>query len=185
MIRDKAKSQAELDRIFDTMHSANATSANASATDAPRASASSSGPCPWADSLARAGLLRAGVALLPHQRQGVEWMVGRERCRQRDSGGAGGGGGGGGGGGDDDDKALPPFWSTRSERGRRVYFNEITCSSQPTRPLQPHGGILGDDMGLGKTLQTIALLLAHPPGAAEPEPEPEPVPEPEPEPEPE
>eukprot|EP00290_Baffinella_frigidus_P054014 CAMPEP_0180348846 /NCGR_PEP_ID=MMETSP0989-20121125/5151_1 /TAXON_ID=697907 /ORGANISM="non described non described, Strain CCMP2293" /LENGTH=456 /DNA_ID=CAMNT_0022338125 /DNA_START=151 /DNA_END=1517 /DNA_ORIENTATION=+ len=78
--------------------------------------------------------------LLPHQEQGVAWMVKREKST-----------------------ALPPFWKEVSEGGARCFFNEITNTSYSAAPPPVSGGLLCDDMGLGKTLQVLTLVIANPP----------------------
>jgi len=63
----------------------------------------------------------------------------------------------------ENDSGLPPFWKEIKEQGKLVFHNTITNSSTPNRPNSVKGGLLADDMGLGKSIQTIALLLSHPP----------------------
>ena len=78
--------------------------------------------------------------LLDHQKRAVAWMHARET--------------------NPDDGKLPPFWEKVKEQGRKVFYNKVTCSSTPIRPLNVRGGILADDMGLGKTLVSLPLALA-------------------------
>ena len=78
--------------------------------------------------------------LLDHQKRAVAWMHARET--------------------NPDDGKLPPFWKKVKEQGRKVFYNKVTCSSTPIRPLNVRGGILADDMGLGKTLVSLPLALA-------------------------
>ena len=68
--------------------------------------------------------------LLAHTEQGVAWMLNMERSTNR-----------------------LPFWKELTEKGQRVFFNEITNTSYTKDPGPPRGGILADDMGLGKTIQ--------------------------------
>jgi len=77
--------------------------------------------------------------LLPHQEQGVAWMLHRERSTVR-----------------------LPFWKEMTEKGKKVFFNEITNTSYTEDPGKMRGGILVDDMGMGKTLQVLALIVANP-----------------------
>ena len=76
------------------------------------------------------------TVLLPHQEEGVAWMMHLERSGQR-----------------------LPFWKEITERGRSVFFNEITNTSYSEDPGPPCGGILADDMGLGKTIQVLSLIV--------------------------
>lgn len=57
---------------------------------------------------------------------------------------------------------LPPLWSERTERGKKVFFNQATNSSTQNRPAPVRGGMLCDAMGLGKTLQILALISMRP-----------------------
>jgi len=65
------------------------------------------------------------TTLMPHQRDGVAWLLSRER------GGTG---------------RLPPFWEQRVENKATIFINAITCSSQPMPPPAVRGGILADDV---------------------------------------
>ncbi|KAI1928277.1 hypothetical protein LOZ65_002053 [Ophidiomyces ophidiicola] len=80
--------------------------------------------------------------LLPYQRQGLAWMLGRESPR------------------------LPEKSSDKAEqlwkRHGSAYKNIATGYVTNRAPSLASGGILADDMGLGKTLQTISLILADP-----------------------
>lgn len=78
------------------------------------------------------------TVLLPHQEEGIAWMMHLERSGQR-----------------------LPFWKEITENGKSVFFNEITRTSYPDDPGPPCGGILADDMGLGKTIQTLSLVVAE------------------------
>ncbi|CAM9199095.1 unnamed protein product [Choristocarpus tenellus] len=97
------------------------------------------------ESACNAALPLLTVTLMSHQRESLTWMMQRETKP--------------------DANGLPPFWEKRKEKGARVYYNVITCSSQGAKPASVHGGILADDMGLGKTLQTISIILPTPPQA--------------------
>jgi SWI/SNF-related matrix-associated actin-dependent regulator of chromatin subfamily A3 len=84
---------------------------------------------------------KMNAILLPHQEEGVAWMLNKETSKQR-----------------------LPFWKEVMEKGKRVFYSEITNSSYSEDPGSPCGGILADDMGLGKTLQVLALVVANPAG---------------------
>ena len=80
--------------------------------------------------------------LLPYQRQGLAWLLEKER------------------------PALPAVGSTdvvqlwkRSAERSNAFTNIATQYSTATPPVLAKGGILADDMGLGKTLQVISLIL--------------------------
>ena len=49
--------------------------------------------------------------LLPHQEQGVAWMLHKERSTAR-----------------------LPFWTEKTEKGKKVFFNEITNTSYTQDP---------------------------------------------------
>ncbi|RKP06200.1 SNF2 family N-terminal domain-containing protein, partial [Thamnocephalis sphaerospora] len=93
------------------------------------------------------------VKLLPHQLQGLAWMVQCEHPRLPAPGSGRG-------------KKIEhtQFWSAIGATARAHYCNIATNSLQFDKPQLMRGGILADDMGLGKTLQTIALLLTDPTG---------------------
>jgi SWI/SNF-related matrix-associated actin-dependent regulator of chromatin subfamily A3 len=85
--------------------------------------------------------------LLPYQRQGLAWLLEKER------------------------PALPAVGSTdvvqlwkRSAERSNAFTNIATQYSTATPPVLAKGGILADDMGLGKTLQVISLILEGSPG---------------------
>ncbi|KAI2092166.1 hypothetical protein LOZ36_000626 [Ophidiomyces ophidiicola] len=80
--------------------------------------------------------------LLPYQRQGLAWMLGRESPRLPEK---------------NSDKAEQ-LW----KRHGSAYKNIATGYVTNRAPSLASGGILADDMGLGKTLQTISLILADP-----------------------
>ena len=81
------------------------------------------------------------ATLLPHQVQGLAWMVQREN------------------GGDNDDKH--PFYQAMAENGRTVYLCRLTQSSQPTAPPAVQGGILADGTYVGITNTTWAAVAAR------------------------
>ena len=121
---DPQKTQRELDVLFDKLADEGASAASAHDFDAARDAPALCTP------------------LHTHQRQGVAWMLSRERQAP---------------------SALPTFYEERVEQGTRVFFNTITASSSTARPPPTLGGLLADDMGNGKTIQTLALILANPP----------------------
>ena len=78
------------------------------------------------------------ASLLDHQKEAVCWMHSRET---RPDGGN-----------------LPTFYERRQEGRAQVYYNTVTMSSSPQKPMNVKGGILADDMGLGKTLAVLTLI---------------------------
>ncbi|XP_047318734.1 putative SWI/SNF-related matrix-associated actin-dependent regulator of chromatin subfamily A member 3-like 1 [Impatiens glandulifera] len=69
--------------------------------------------------------------LLPHQKEGLGWLVYKETSNE-----------------------LPPFWEEKDG----LYVNVLTNYQTSTRPHPLRGGILADDMGLGKTLTLLSLI---------------------------
>ncbi|QCD97072.1 DNA repair protein RAD16 [Vigna unguiculata] len=69
--------------------------------------------------------------LLPHQKEGLAWLVRRENT---------------------DD--LPPFW----EENHSKFVNILTDYQTDKRPDPLRGGIVADEMGLGKTLIMLSLI---------------------------
>ncbi|CAJ1915809.1 unnamed protein product [Sphenostylis stenocarpa] len=69
--------------------------------------------------------------LLPHQKEGLAWLVRRENA---------------------DD--MPPFW----EENNGKFVNSLTAYQTDTRPEPLRGGIFADEMGLGKTLTLLSLI---------------------------
>ncbi|KAK6537504.1 hypothetical protein TWF694_011689 [Orbilia ellipsospora] len=83
------------------------------------------------------------TALLPHQKQGLNFMLKKESERTYEQG---------------DDTS---FWNVRmSPGGVRMYHNVITGQQTRSKPPACLGGILADDMGLGKTLTVLSLVVA-------------------------
>ncbi|KAK9114612.1 hypothetical protein Syun_021409 [Stephania yunnanensis] len=72
--------------------------------------------------------------LLAHQKEGLGWLVDRERSKE-----------------------LPPFWE---EKGG-VFFNVLTNYQTNLRPEPLMGGIFADEMGLGKTLTLLSLIAVN------------------------
>lgn len=82
--------------------------------------------------------------LLPYQRQGLAWLLGKENPQLPPEG---------------SDDAVQ-LWK-RSKIGRNIFTNIATnFSLQGQEPTLASGGILSDDMGMGKTLEMIALMVA-------------------------
>ncbi|KAK9091059.1 hypothetical protein Sjap_024236 [Stephania japonica] len=77
--------------------------------------------------------------LLAHQKEGLGWLVARERTEE-----------------------LPPFWE--QVQGGGVYVNVLTNYQTNARPEPLRGGIFADDMGLGKTLTLLSLIAVNTPG---------------------
>lgn len=72
--------------------------------------------------------------LFVHQKEGLGWLLKRER-----------------------EGELPPFWAEKSE-GEGVFVNEVTKFETRQRPEAMCGGIFADDMGMGKTLTLLSLI---------------------------
>lgn len=72
--------------------------------------------------------------LMEHQILGLRWLYSRETST-----------------------SLPPFYRQVKEKGRKVWFSEISNSSQTEAPKPVLGSILADAMGLG----TYAEFAAH------------------------
>ena len=79
--------------------------------------------------------------LLPYQRQGLAWMIGKESPSLPAPG----------------SDAVEQLWK-RKENG---FMNIATNYTTSIAPPLASGGILADDMGLGKTIQIISLILAN------------------------
>ncbi|KIX09936.1 uncharacterized protein Z518_01017 [Rhinocladiella mackenziei CBS 650.93] len=79
--------------------------------------------------------------LLPHQRQGLKWMLDHESPNLPK---------------DRDD--VIQMW--KKEGG--FYTNIVTHFSFKQAPELASGGLLADDMGLGKTIQILSLIMADP-----------------------
>ena len=78
--------------------------------------------------------------LLKHQRQGLYFMMAREKSREEQAG----------------EQALTSFWQQKHGlTGQLLYFNVITGHNQKMPPPETRGGILADMMGLGKTLSVL------------------------------
>ncbi|CAH9062329.1 unnamed protein product [Cuscuta europaea] len=69
--------------------------------------------------------------LLPHQKEGLWWLVQKEKGHD-----------------------LPPFWKERDG----LYVNVLTRYCTVHCPDRIRGGIFADDMGLGKTLTILSLI---------------------------
>ena len=81
--------------------------------------------------------------LLKHQRQGLYFMMNREKPRDLHV----------------HEETMVSFWQTkRGPAGQTLYLNVITNQTQTKRPAETQGGILADMMGLGKTLSILSLI---------------------------
>ncbi|KAL7796565.1 SNF2 family N-terminal domain-containing protein [Trichoderma ceciliae] len=81
--------------------------------------------------------------LLTHQKQGLYFMMAREKLRDLQV----------------QEKTMVSFWRTKSNpSGQRAFHNVITSESQAAAPSETRGGILADMMGLGKTLSILSLI---------------------------
>ncbi|KAI1258396.1 SNF2 family N-terminal domain-containing protein [Xylariaceae sp. FL1019] len=88
---------------------------------------------------------RIQTELLRHQKQGLYFMLKREKPRQLELHG----------------KTADSFWQIQiSPRGEKCYKNIITGATQLEAPDETFGGILADMMGLGKTLSILSLVAS-------------------------
>jgi len=88
--------------------------------------------------------LRITTELLRHQKQGLYFMINKEKERDFTK----------------QDKTNCSLWQPRIlANGQRTYFNVITGQEERISPPQVLGGILADMMGLGKTLSILSLVV--------------------------
>ncbi|KAF3188168.1 hypothetical protein TWF225_003932 [Orbilia oligospora] len=86
---------------------------------------------------------RITTAMLPHQKQGLNFMLKKEGETAYEQGDG------------------TSFWNVRmSPGGVRMYHNVITGQQMRSKPTPCLGGILADDMGLGKTLTVLSLIIS-------------------------
>ncbi|KAJ6007434.1 helicase [Penicillium herquei] len=80
------------------------------------------------------------IPLLPHQKEGVDFMTRREVGESTSS---------------------LSFWHAKDNNHyERSYSHSITGLTTKDPPPGPFGGILADEMGLGKTLTTLATIIS-------------------------
>lgn len=85
-----------------------------------------------------------GITLFDYQIKGVKWLLKKET-----------------------NPSKAPFYRQITENGKKMWFCDITNSSQTHAPNEIRGSILCDQMGLGKSIQTICLILLGPPVGVE------------------
>jgi SWI/SNF-related matrix-associated actin-dependent regulator of chromatin subfamily A3 len=84
--------------------------------------------------------------LLPYQRQGLAWMLGKENPVLPRAG----------------SEEVVQLWTPAA--GKPGVYRNIATNYCDKNPTLAKGGILADDMGLGKTLQVISVILEGGPG---------------------
>lgn len=83
--------------------------------------------------------------LLQHQKQGLTFMIEREKVRSWTK----------------EEDQVNSMWKVNIDAsGRKTYSNVVTGQELPTEPPQTQGGILADMMGLGKTLSILSLCAS-------------------------
>ncbi|RDA83201.1 hypothetical protein CP532_1223 [Ophiocordyceps camponoti-leonardi (nom. inval.)] len=88
---------------------------------------------------------RVTTDLLQHQKQGLYFMMMRERPLSQQA----------------NERGMVSFWQNKNDdRGQRIYFNVVTGVRQREAPPETRGGILADTMGLGKTLSILSLIAS-------------------------
>ena len=80
---------------------------------------------------------RLKTALLPHQKEGLDFMM------QRETG-----------------PVLQEFslWRSVESNGRQCFRHTITKDELPSQPVETGGGVLADEMGMGKSLSMLSLI---------------------------
>ncbi|MCJ1474455.1 hypothetical protein MMC13_003113 [Lambiella insularis] len=87
---------------------------------------------------------RVITPLLSHQKQGLYFMINREKARVFSKV-------------EENNNSL---WRlNRRPNGQPIYYNVITGREERSRPPEVLGGILADMMGLGKTLSILSLIV--------------------------
>ncbi|KAL3418264.1 SNF2 family DNA-dependent ATPase [Phlyctema vagabunda] len=88
---------------------------------------------------------RITTELLRHQKQGLHFMINKEKERVFGA----------------DEKGNSSLWRLNiGNNGQRSYYNVITGQEERKNPPQVLGGILADMMGLGKTLSILSLVVS-------------------------
>ncbi|KAF4587480.1 SNF2 family helicase/ATPase [Ophiocordyceps camponoti-floridani] len=88
---------------------------------------------------------RVLTPLLKHQKQGLYFMVTRERPLSEQA----------------REKGMVSLWRNRTgANGQRIYVNVITGLELKEAPPETRGGLLADMMGLGKTLSILSLVAS-------------------------
>ncbi|CAG8952487.1 hypothetical protein HYFRA_00001234 [Hymenoscyphus fraxineus] len=85
---------------------------------------------------------RITTELLKHQKQGLSFMISKEKERVFSN----------------DEKGNSSLWRRNVVGGATRYINVITGQEMRESPPQVFGGILADMMGLGKTLSILSLI---------------------------
>lgn len=88
---------------------------------------------------------RIVTELLKHQKQGLFFMINREKIPSPNA--------------DSSDNGFVLWRSKIKDNGTKIWYNVISGHEASHRPPPIRGGILADMMGLGKTLSILAMLV--------------------------